>query len=82
MTPEEQLKDLTPAFLDLFSKKNPDLRRFIRLAIDVFDPERKIVGYRGCSAIREITKVTLTSDGTSTIGHCKVETSSGLNYTD
>lgn len=38
MTPEQYLKYLRPAFLDLFKDEQPDLARFLRLAIDVLDP--------------------------------------------
>lgn len=82
MTPKKALKEYLPAFRNLFESDEPDLERFIRLAIDVLDPDKKIIGYRGCSAIYEPTKIILTSDGTSTIGHCKVQTDSGLTYTD
>ena len=37
MTPNEELKFLKPAFLDLFADESPDLSRFVRLVIDVLD---------------------------------------------
>lgn len=40
MTPEEILKQYTPAFKDLFSHDELDLSRFLRLAYDVLNPPR------------------------------------------
>lgn len=37
MTPQEELKYLRPAFLNLFQEENPDLFRFLRLVADVLD---------------------------------------------
>jgi hypothetical protein len=126
MTPQESLEFLKPAFLDLFNRK-PDLARFLRLAIDVFDPDPGYgpmrckgdgmilpagcgeltvfrvasldgvpYGYQctqcGCVFPYSLTKsssfkkapsrITLTSDGSDTIGHCKAETESGVSFTD
>ena len=36
--PQESLNYLRAAFINLFEDKEPDLGRFLRLAIDVFDP--------------------------------------------
>ena len=36
--PQESLNYLRRAFLNLFEDEKPDLARFLRLAIDVFDP--------------------------------------------
>jgi len=82
MTPEEQLKYLQPAFLDLFNKPEPDLARFLRLAIDVFDPNAVLDRYDGCRTIFKPRRIVLTSDGSSTIGHCKAESDSGVIVID
>jgi hypothetical protein len=82
ITPEQKLKDFLPAFRDLFSKDTPDLARFLRLTIQVFDPNAPILGYRGCSAVRDPRMVTLTSDGTSVIGRCRAVSNHGDVVTD
>ena len=39
MTPEQSLAFLKPTFLDLFSRKPLDVSRFLRLVIEVLDPD-------------------------------------------
>lgn len=124
MTPEQSLKFLQPAFRNLFEKETPDLGRFLRLCIDVFDPDPGYgpvrcsglalaiagCGYVGvfhvaiengnpygyrcpqCNTVypwaftkslkKRPSTIILTSDGSSTIGHCRAESDSGVTVTD
>ncbi len=78
MTPKDKLKDLLPAWRNLFQQADPDIKRFLRLVIYTLDPPAS----ENILANRYPSKITLMSDGSSVIGHCQCQTASGLAFTD